>query len=376
MADIIDIIRALNAPPALGDFSAARAQPYMNTGIGTGGGNQLVMKDQQGIGQAADRWARARMETADPFANLIWGDTVGGAQNSLLNERARQVQQAMAREQMNAQREREDRITRQAQEEQITRRQIGQQQFLARIADTLADARGDNAEALANAARLRQLGTYGGQLYRAQTAAEQQATALRQILSGNARNAVAGNRDIDFRIGSDGLPELYSPTRNADANQLRDMESTIFRGLPYGVEGPSPVDPREQYSQLDRLLGQLDDRRQLYDRDVGSALRQPTTAIDTSIFERLLGGSGAAPAPTIGQSAAQLLQQAMARGASYRLPPIPTGARDLGPIRPTSPTSRAYRPNNRLYDVPLGTDGTQAFVPRWTFDPESLRFVA
>lgn len=375
MADIIDIIRALNAPPALGEFSAARAQPYLNTGIGTGGGMQLVMKDQQGVGQAADRWARARMETADPFANLIWGDTVGGAQNSLLNERARQVQLAMAREQMDAQRERENRITRQAQEEQITRRQIGQQQFLSRIAETLADARGDNADALENAARLRQLTTYGGRLDRAENETEQQATALRRLLSENARNAVAGNPDIDFRIGSDGLPEIYSPTRNANANQLRAMEANIFRGLPYGVEGPSPVDPREQYSGLDMLLRQLDDRRQLYDRDVGSALRQPTTPVDVSLLEQLLGGGGSAPAPTIGQSAAQLLQQAMARGATYRLPPTPTGARDLGPIRPTSPTSRPYRPNNRLYDVPLGTDGTQASVPRWTFDPESLRFV-
>lgn len=369
MADIIDILRALNAPPALGEFSAAKSQPYLNTGIGTGGGMQLLMKDPQGVGQAADRWARARMETADPFANLIWGDTIGGAQNSLLNERARQVQLQMAREQMDREQARQARIERASVAEQETRRQIGQQQFLARIADTLSDVRGDNAEALANAARIRQLGTYGGQLQRDQTEAEQKFNALREMLRRNAGNAVAGNRDIDFRIGRDGLPEVYSPTQNADANQLRDIEAAIYGGVAPGASGPSqyPVDPREEFSRLTETLNQLDSRRQLWDRDVGSALREPTSTVDTSIFEQLLGGAGPRRPSTVGQSAAQLLQEALSRGAAYRLPQSPTGYRDLGAIRRS-----AYRGG----DAPVRGLRADAEPPRWTFDPETLRFVA
>lgn len=350
MADIIDILRALNAPPALGDYSAARAQPYLNTGIGTGGGMQLVMKDQQGVGQAADRWARARMETADPFANLIWGDTVGGAQNNLLNERARQVQLAMAREQMDMQRERENRITRQAQEEQITRRQIGQQNFLQNLARSASTARGTNAASLENLARLRQLEQVGGELTQARGDTEAELLGLRDFLLGNANQAVAGNRDLAVREGPDGLPEFFSPTGNADANMLRNMEASTFRDLPYGVEGPSLANPRMDYEDLSREYGNLDDGYRRWQQDYSSASRRPTSMVDTSIFDRLLGAGGA---PTIGQSAAQLLQQAMARGAAYRLPPpMPTGTRDLGAIRPS-----AVRPT------------------RWTFDRASGRVI-
>lgn len=369
MADIIDILRALNAPPALGDYSAAKAQPYLNTGIGTGGGMQLVMKDPQGVGQAADQWARARMATADPFANLIWGDTVGGAQKMLLDERARQVQLAMAREQLNLERQRENRLARESQEGRDIQREIGLNNFRARIAESLADAQGDNADAYANAEQLRQLSVQDQSLRTRQDETQSRFDALRRMLGQNAQAAVAGNRDLDVRIGADGLPSLYSPTRNADANQIRDMEARIYGRVASGALGPQPppgyVDPRDEFDQLSTRLNDYDSRRRLLDRDLGSAMREPTSMVDTSLLEQLLAGSPRRSA-TVGQSAAQLLQDALTRGAAYRLPQGTIPARDLGPIR---------RSTYRRGDPP--TPGLRAGVesPRWTFDPETLRFV-
>ena len=365
MADIIDILRALNAPPALGDYSAAKAQPYLNTGIGTGGGMQLVMKDPQGIGSAADQWARARLATADPFANLVWGDTVGGAQNSLLNERARQVQIAMAREQMAREQERQNRIERASMAEQETRRQIGQQNFLANLARSASTANTRNASAIENLARLRQLEEVGGGLMQERGDTEADLLSLRDFLSQNAERAVAGNPDLAVREGASGLPEFYSPTNRADANVLRNAEAATFRDLPYGVEGPSLANPRRDYEDLASQLGELDTGYRQWQREYGSASRRPTSMVDTSIFEQLLGGGGGSPR-TVGQSAVQLLQDALSRGAAYRLPQGATGTRDLGPIRRS-----AYRRG----DPP--TRGLRADVesPRWTFDPETLRFV-
>lgn len=365
MADIIDILRALNAPPALGDYSAAKAQPYLNTGIGTGGGMQLVMKDPQGVGSAADQWARARMATADPFANLIWGDTVGGAQNSLLNERARQVQVAMAREQMARDQERQNRIERASMAEQETRRQIGRQNFLANLARSASTANTRNASAIENLARLRQLGEVGGGLMQERGDIEADLLSLRDFLSQNAERAVAGNPDLAVREGASGLPEFYSPTNRADANVLRNAEAATFRDLPYGVEGPSLANPRRDYEDLASQLGELDTGYRQWQRDYSSASRRPTSMVDTSIFEQLLGGGDGSPR-TVGQSAVQLLQNALARGAAYRLPQGTVPARDLGPIRRS-----AYRQG----DPP--TPGLRAGVesPRWTFDPETLRFV-
>lgn len=365
MADIRDLLSALNAPPALGDFSAARAQPYLNTGIGTGGGMQLVMKDPQGVQQAANRWAASRRD--DPFANLIWGDTVGGAQNALLNERARQVQIAMQQQQMAAQREREGRLQRMAEMEDATRREIAQKEYLARIAGATGRVAESNAEAWANQSRLRQLEQLRGGLGSQIGAGEEELRGLQEMLMGNANQVVAGNKDLAVREGPDGLPELYSPTNQADANMLRDVEARIFGGIPLGGEGPeSLVDPRQQYFDIADALAQLQDQQKLVNRQYTSAAGRPTGMVDLSIFDQFTGG-GAAPR-SVGQTAAQLLQAAQARGAAYRLPPSgPTGYNDLGAIRRS--TLRGVPAEGIAWDSVGRSAAPQQ--PRWTFDPAS-----
>ena len=330
MAEVIDFLRALNAPPALGEFSAARSLPYMNAGIGTGGGMQLAMKDPQGIGQAAERWARARMETADPYAGLIWGDTIGGAQQAVLGERARQMQMALARDQMRAAQEREARLERQMQQEVASRNQRTQAEFMARLADSLGRAQTTNAAAIQNQERLRFLENLGPRITREYLETEGDLLDIQDLLAENARRQVEGNPDLAVREGPDGLPELYSPTNRADANMLRNAEAGIFD---YNAPGYD-FNPRQEYSDLSAQLAELEAGRRQWQQDYSAASRRPTATVDTRFLESLLGASGA---PTFGQSAAQLLSQARSRGAAYRLPPSgPTGVRTRWTFDPTT----------------------------------------
>lgn len=330
MAEVIDFLRALNAPPALGEFSAARSLPYMNAGIGTGGGMQLAMKDPQGIGQAAERWARARMETADPYAGLIWGDTIGGAQQAVLGERARQMQMALDRERVRAAQEREARLERQSQQELEARNQRTQAEFMARLASSLGTASKTNAAAMENQARLRQLEALGPRITREYEDTEGQLLGLQELLMENARQQVEGNPDLAVREGPDGLPELYSPTNRADANMLRNAESMVFDYYGPGFD----FNPRETYSDLATQLSELDAGRKRWNQEYSIASRRPTRTVDTSFLTALLGSGSA---PTFGQSAAQLLSQARSRGAAYRLPPSgPTGVRTRWTFDPTT----------------------------------------
>lgn len=322
MADVIDYLRALNAPPALGIYSAAKAQPYLNTGIGTGGGMQLVMKDQQGIGQAASNWARARMQTEDPYAGLIWGDSIGQAQQTLLNERARRVQEALAREQMDMARDREARIYRQAEADRARLAENDRLDFQAQLAQALSRGRTTNAQALENLSRMRLLASSGDALTRDRAQAEADLRALESAMFSRANRAVSGNPDAAIRFRSSGLPEVYSPTDRLDANVMRQIEEATYEG-----------GARDQYENLLARLSELDSAYKNWSTDSAFAFRQPTAQVDLSPIENLLAGRS----PTVAQSAAQILDQARARGAAYRLPP-------------TVPAPR-----------------------RWTFDPQTRR---
>lgn len=96
MASIVDLIRALNAPPALGDFSASTTQPWLTPGIGTGPGAQLILKDPAGVQAAAARWGEANAASANPYLGKVWGDSPGQAQGNLLNLRGQDISLANA----------------------------------------------------------------------------------------------------------------------------------------------------------------------------------------------------------------------------------------------------------------------------------------
>lgn len=90
------LLRALSAPPSLGDFSATQAVNYLSPGIGVGPGGQMVMKDQAGIDAAARRMQAEmdRVRAANPYAGLVFGDSIGQAQGQALNLRAQRVAEA------------------------------------------------------------------------------------------------------------------------------------------------------------------------------------------------------------------------------------------------------------------------------------------
>lgn len=98
-------LRALNAPPSLGPYSAMTSTPYMMGGIGVGPGNQMISKDQAGIDAAARAWAAAmaQQQAAGPsYAGMVFGDSPGQASQmaiGLRNQRAAEAAAAAARAQ-------------------------------------------------------------------------------------------------------------------------------------------------------------------------------------------------------------------------------------------------------------------------------------
>lgn len=102
------VLRAINAPPALGHLSAAQSLPYLVPGIGVGPGNMMAPKDAQGIMQAAANWQRLADQQgggAGRFNNIVIGDTPGQAYGNLLNLRAQDMQAAFRAAEMDAQRQ-------------------------------------------------------------------------------------------------------------------------------------------------------------------------------------------------------------------------------------------------------------------------------
>jgi len=93
MPTIADYLRALNAPPSMGELSAATTQPWLVPGAGTGPGAQLIMKDPAGVAAAAEAQASAA-GPVNRYAGLIWGDSPGQAQGNLLNRRAQDLNAA------------------------------------------------------------------------------------------------------------------------------------------------------------------------------------------------------------------------------------------------------------------------------------------
>lgn len=95
MPTVADYLRAVNAPPVLGDLSAATTQPWLVPGVGTGPGAQLIMKDPAGVLAAATAQSQAA-GVANPYAGKVWGDTIGAAQGNALTMRAQDIQAAAA----------------------------------------------------------------------------------------------------------------------------------------------------------------------------------------------------------------------------------------------------------------------------------------
>jgi len=166
MPTFADYLRAANAPPIMGELSAATTQPWLVPGIGTGPGAQLIQKDPAGVLAAATAQAAAA-GPANRYAGKVWGDTPGQAQGNLLNLRAQDLNaaaQAAARaqqaQQFNVQQQRlqdsarESAAWRQAEVEQRKRNDtLDFLSQLARLDTSTGQARYDTDVARATAAQ-------------------------------------------------------------------------------------------------------------------------------------------------------------------------------------------------------------------------------
>lgn len=273
MASIADLLSALNAPPALGRFSAATTLPWMNGSIGMGPGRMLVMKDPGGIEQAASAWAQERARLSDPLDGYTLADSIGAGQQTILNERARRVQEALAMRQMAAAEERANRMDRRADASLAARRRNDELDYMAQLA-RIQDAAGrENARAAADAARVAELLPQGARLTAERADAEAELDSMLEFLRQNGLSATAGNPAYGIRQNEAGIPEPYAiRPDDADAEELRRIEAMIWGERPMGAEGPElPFNVRSEYQSLLRELSSLDRGIRNWDRDMSAA---------------------------------------------------------------------------------------------------------
>ena len=296
MASIADLLSALNAPPALGRFSAATTLPWMNGSIGMGPGRMLVMKDPGGIEQAASAWAAERARLSDPLDGYTLADSIGAGQQTILNERARRVQEALAMRQMAAAEERANRMDRRAAAEVAARRRNDELDYMAQLAkiQDAADRAADRESA--DVARVAELIPLGSRLTSARDAAEARLDGLMEFLRQNGTAATSGNPAYGIRMSDAGLPAPYAlRPDDADAEELRRIEAMIWGERPQGTEGPElPFNVRSEYRSLLRQLSNLDRGVKNWDMDMRSATGRRGVTIGAAA-SALRGGPPPAP---------------------------------------------------------------------------------
>lgn len=95
-------LRAINAPPIFGPYSAMTTDSYTGAGIGVGPGGMMVRKSPQEIEAAAAAWdaVLGAGGGGNRFSGLIFGDTPGAAQSNVLSLRAAREAEALNRAQL------------------------------------------------------------------------------------------------------------------------------------------------------------------------------------------------------------------------------------------------------------------------------------
>lgn len=325
--DMIAALRALNAPPALGKFSAATSTPYQSPGVGVGGGNMLIMKDPQGVAAANAAWRGALEQSqgggGGGYQGMVFGDTIGGAQGNLLNLRQQNISRALQQAALQAQQQARQDSLRQQQEYHNQSLQLGREN--AQIADQrartiAANQMGYNYDALAERdnssyrnflAQMAKLQSDTGLRSATESAQADVATKLNRALQQNSALDQALGQSYDqenallemlqnlggeateiygapMTVGKDGMPSFGTGARAGQAEQYM-----------WGQNGGMNLPLRQQY---DAILGgrtKLDDDREGLKMLIQSLGRQYSNPVvnlprfDASQFMR------AAPAPKV-----------------------------------------------------------------------------
>lgn len=269
--DTMALLRALNAPPALGRYSAARSDPA-NTGlfplIGSGPGASMWMKDANGVAQAANAWRDAIGEV-NPYEGMIFGDTPGGAQSNLLNLRSQNISRAMRMAEMAAQEKaRQDSLAATQQYHNAANQRASQNDwldFLSQIAGRQQDTSYKDAVSGARQSLAGQMQALTGQrsaLDAQDVSAMGSEDELMNLLlerAGAASTAYGTNSGpLKYTIGNDGIPKF----QNADAEQA------MWGG------GQQDLDVRGMYNKLSADQAQRKSQRTSLSNAIELLLRQ------------------------------------------------------------------------------------------------------
>lgn len=316
------LLRALNAPPALGIYSAARSIPYTDAfGPGVGPGNQLVMKDEQGLRQAMQAWEEAGAGQGGGYAGLVIGDTPGQTQGNLLNLRAQDIRVAMEQAQMAQQERLRQDALRQAAYDRAEGRAIRRDdlarlykaqalqdaqyrdrtrmQYLADLAKIEADQALARGKALGVEQAQRSLEPFYGYDRRIAEAEMSNEEALARLLGNVSQRASAYPGNILMQLDADGALRFTDPSKVATAQDYRNAEGYVW--------GEGPGSFRDQYNNLLAEQTRLAGGRAAFESDLAAAYDRakamPPVQVDTPFLRELLSQRSQvqrpAPQPTV-----------------------------------------------------------------------------
>jgi len=300
--DTMALLRALNAPPALGRYSAARSDPA-NTGlfplIGSGPGASMWMKDANGVAQAANAWKDA-IGDVNPYEGMIFGDTPGGAQSNLLNLRSQNISRAMRMAEMAAQEKaRQDSLAATQQYHNAANQRASQNDwldFLSQIAGRQQDTSYKDAVSGARQSLAGQMQALTGQrsaLDAQDVSAMSSEDELMNLLmeradASSTASSYASKSPVKYTIGADGIPKFT----NAEAE--RDM---------WGG-GPQDLDVRGMFNKLAADQAQRKSQRTSLSNAIELLLRQYSNpAVQNPGIDLSSIMQAARQGPTVGQAA-------------------------------------------------------------------------
>ena len=316
MPTIADYLRALNAPPSMGELSAATTQPWLVPGAGTGPGAQLIMKDPAGVAAAAEAQASAA-GPVNRYAGLIWGDSPGQAQGNLLTRRAQDLNaaaQAAARaqqaQQFNAQQQRlqeashEAAAWRQAEVAQRTRNDT--LDFLSKLAEMEARASGTSRamdSSMRNGAMAEALGT----LNQTRDTLGESLTGVRQ----NLANLPAIREDFTYTDDGGhkqlGVPEDTAAMLRSIVGWAPDAE--MVGGALVGARSSL----RGQESEITNALARAQDQYRQTVAQIRATPPPPGNGLNPSTVAALLAAAGISSPVSRGTAAASPIAAGRAR---------------------------------------------------------------
>lgn len=302
--DTVALLRALNAPPSLGKYSAAYSDPSfagLFPGIGsTAGTGALRMKDAAGVQAAANAWKQALEEGSNSFNGMVFGDTPGGAQSNLLNLRSQNISRALRMAELQAQENaRQSALAESAAYHRDANERAAQNDwldFLSSIARNQQDSSYKDAVATARGGLAQQMEALAGQRNaldaRESDALQNESDIMGLLLErADAASTAASyksNSPVKYTIGNDGIPHF----QNIEAE--RDM---------WGG-GPKDLDVRAMYDSLLADQTRRKSQRSSISNAIELLLRQysnPAVQVPGINVNAML--SAARNRPTVGQVA-------------------------------------------------------------------------